>query len=171
MDSKIFTINWFFKITPNRSISNIIIILFIIIIFIILLDRIFNKDGEDTKELRRRCAMVKADLWRMSKLMGSGKVSKDTKDRIFNCICLSKLMYGCESWRMNEKEKKMINAVESCYARLKANVKWTDMRTNKSVFEEVEMEQGDLVRKSEMPEPTRTTLTMTLRSQRGKLQD
>ena len=55
--------------------------------------------------------------------------------------------------------------------RLKANMKWTDMRTNKSVFEEVEMEQGDLVRKSEMPEPTRTTLTMTLRSQRGKLQD
>ena len=128
-----------------------------------------------------------------------------------------------------EKEKKMINAVESCYARLKANVKWTDMRTNKSVFEEVEMEQGDLlkrvirrkatfvghisrmnddrllkrvweirdghrevkrgrrrteanykavkerwredIRKSEMPEPTRTTLTMTLRSQRGKPQD
>ena len=91
--------------------------------------------------------MVKADLWRMSKLMGSGKVSKDTKDRIFNCICLSKLMYGCESWRMNEKEKKMINAVESCYARLKANVKWTDMRTNKSIFEAVEMEQGDLLKR------------------------
>ena len=46
--------------------------------------------------------------------MESGKVSKDTKDRIFNCICLSKLMYGCESWRMNETEKKIINAVESC---------------------------------------------------------
>ena len=27
------------------------------------------------------------------------------------------------------------------------------------------------IRKSEMPEPTRTTLTMTLRSQRGKPQD
>ena len=33
------------------------------------------------------------------------------------------------------------------YARLKANVKWTDMRTNKSVFEEVEMEQGDLLKR------------------------
>ena len=75
--------------------------------------------------------MVKSDLWRMSKLMGSSKVSKDTKDIIFNCICLSKLMYGCESWRMNEKGKKMINAVESCYARLKANVKWTDRHADK----------------------------------------
>ena len=31
--------------------------------------------------------------------------------------------------------------------RLKANMKWTDMRTNKSVFEEVEMEQGDLLKR------------------------
>lgn len=60
-------------------------------------------------------ALVRNHKWRMSKLMGSGKVLKDTKDRILNCICLSKLIYGCESWRMNEK---MINAVESCYARL-----------------------------------------------------
>ena len=70
------------------------------------LRRIFSEDGGDMRELRRRCAMVKADLWRMSKIMGSGKISEDTKDRIFNCICLSKLiMYGCESWRMNETEK------------------------------------------------------------------
>ena len=33
------------------------------------------------------------------------------------------------------------------HARLKANMKWTDMRTNKSVFEEVEMEQGDLLKR------------------------
>ena len=77
-----------------------------------------------------------------------GKYRKIQKDRIFNCICLSKLiMYGCESWRMNEKEKKIINAVESCYARLKGNVKWTDMWTNTSVFEQVEMEQGDLLKR------------------------
>ena len=114
------------------------------------LGRIFSEDGGDMKELRRRCAMVKADLWRMSKIMGSGKISEDTKDRIFNCICLSKLLYGCdlESWRMNETEKKMISqsAVESCYARLKGNVKWTDMWTNTSVFEQVELEQDDLIK-------------------------
>ena len=56
-------------------------------------------------------------------------------------------MFTISRHRMNETEKKMINAVESCYARLKGNVKWTDMRTNTSVFEQVKMEQGDLLKR------------------------
>ena len=46
-------------------------------------------------------------------------------------------MFTISRHRMNETEKKMINAVES----------WTDMRTNTSVFEQVEMEQGDLLKR------------------------
>ena len=32
---------------------------------------------------------------------------------------------------------------------MKGNVKWTDMRRDTSVFEQVEMEQGDLLKKSD----------------------
>ena len=41
-----------------------------------------------------------------------GKISKEIKPRMFECMCLPSVMYGCETWMLSARARKSLNVFE-----------------------------------------------------------
>ena len=63
--------------------------------------------------------------------------SRDNKVRLVKAMVFPVVMYGCESWTVNEAECRRIDAFElRCWRRL-LRVSWTARRSNRSILKEI----------------------------------
>ncbi|CAG9833270.1 unnamed protein product [Diabrotica balteata] len=76
------------------------------------LGTIINEEWTNNQEIRARTAKARSIFNRMGAFFKSHNLSLDTKARTLRCYVFSVLLYGVESWTLNEDMCKRLEAFE-----------------------------------------------------------
>ncbi|CAG9827105.1 unnamed protein product [Diabrotica balteata] len=76
------------------------------------LGTIINEEWTNNQEIRARIAKAKSNFNRIRGFFKSHNLSLDTKVRMLRCFVFSVLVYGVESWTLNEDMCKKLKAFE-----------------------------------------------------------
>lgn len=93
-----------------------------------------NENWDATQEIKSRIAKATAAYNKMSKLFRSHDLTLETKMRLLRCYIFSILLYGTESWTLNENTSKKIEAFEMRLYRRMMRISWTEHITNEEVL-------------------------------------
>ena len=77
------------------------------------LGRIVSKKGGCDEDIRSRLGEARAQFNRMQRIWNSPIFSIRTKVRLFNTIVISVLIYGCDTWKMNEGDKRKLDSFQN----------------------------------------------------------
>ena len=67
------------------------------------------KDGGGMKDLKNRLSKARGAFIRLKKIWRSSNISRKTKLRLYKTLVVPVLVYGCETWKMNKGDRKMID--------------------------------------------------------------
>src|ERR1044072_748404 len=68
--------------------------------------------GGTEKEIKNRVVEGMKVLEGLREVWKKGKNSKEIKIRMFECMCLPSVMYGCETWMINTRGRKSFKVFE-----------------------------------------------------------
>jgi hypothetical protein len=101
--------------------------------------RISNKcDGME--ETKQRISIAKALTIKLTKFWKDRNMSKVTKIRLAHTLIFPIVMYGSETWTLNEKSRKRIEAFEMFCWTLMLRIPWVARRTDESILEELQIQ-------------------------------
>ncbi len=108
--------------------------------YVYLGSNITNTGGcED--EIRRRCAITRSAVERLTKIWKDRRITKTTKVRLMGSLGFPIFLYGAETWTLRLKERRKIDALEMwCWRRL-LRISWTAHRTNISILKELNIKE------------------------------
>ena len=69
-------------------------------------------DAKSDQEIKRRIGIAKTAFKSMSNVFTARNINNQTKLRLIKCYIWSTMMYGCETWTINETMKKQLHAAE-----------------------------------------------------------
>ena len=78
---------------------------------------------------------------KLNRVWNSSSVSRKTKIRLYKTLVKSVLMYGCETWNMNEGDAKKIDVFQNRYLRRIMKIKWQDKISNRELPERTNVER------------------------------
>ena len=85
-----------------------------------------SKMASAASDFKRRKELAWSVFWKLERLWGSSKLSISTKLNLFYTICVTILLYGCESGVISHDMESKINAfATSCY-RIMLDIKRKD---------------------------------------------
>ena len=91
-------------------------------------------------KLKRHLLLGRKALTNLDSILQSRDVTLLTKIRLVKVMVFPVIMYGCESWTINEAECQRIDTFELwCWRRL-LRVPWTARRSNQSILKEISPE-------------------------------
>jgi hypothetical protein len=73
---------------------------------------IFDTSGIDDKEIRSRVIQARKCLACLNGILFSEDIRKERKLNIYNALIKSSLLYGSETWRLTENNKRRVKATE-----------------------------------------------------------
>jgi len=73
---------------------------------------IFDTSGTDDKEMRSRVIQVRKCSACLNGILWSKDIRKKRKLNIYNALIKSSLLYGAETWRLTENNKRRVEATE-----------------------------------------------------------
>ena len=100
------------------------------------LGAIITSNGRCNEEIRTRIAMAKTAFMKRRELLTKA-LHIETKKKIVKTIIWSVALYGSETWTLQEKDKKRIEALETWIWRRMQCISWQDKKTNEEVFEAI----------------------------------
>ncbi|XP_023235101.1 uncharacterized protein LOC111634534, partial [Centruroides sculpturatus] len=103
----------------------------------ILLGSKIERNGSCEGEIRRRINLGRTAMANLTKIMKDKDISIHTKKIIVEAMVFPVTLYGCESWTLRKKERKMIDAFELWVWRRLLRVPWTEKKTNISILEKI----------------------------------
>lgn len=107
----------------------------------IYLGSTITNTGSCEEEIKRRCAVTRSAVEKLTKIWKDRRITKNTKVRLMRCLIFPIFLYGAETWTIHQKCRKKIDALEMwCWRRL-LRVKWTAHRTNVSILKELQIKQ------------------------------
>ena len=93
-----------------------------------------TEDGRLTREIRR-IQIAKTAYMDMTSLFRSIKIKFSLRMRALTTFILSILLYGCESWTLNQDSRNKLAAAEMWFLRRVLRILWTARRTNQEVLQ------------------------------------
>jgi hypothetical protein len=84
------------------------------------------KDGGGMKDLKNRLSKARGAFIRLKKIWRSSNISRKTKLRLYKTLVVPVLVYGCETWKMNKGDSKMIDVFNNKCLRRIMKVRWED---------------------------------------------
>ena len=91
-------------------------------------------------KLKRRLVLGRKAMTYLENVLKSRDITLPTKVRLVKATVFPVVMYGCESWTINQAEHQRIDAYELwCWRRL-LRVPWTARRSNQSILKEISLE-------------------------------
>lgn len=72
----------------------------------------FDSTGTDVKEIEKRIVQAKKVIGCLNGILWSKEITKKRKYNIYETMIKSTLLYGAETWRVSEKQKKKLETVE-----------------------------------------------------------
>jgi len=73
---------------------------------------IFDTSGKDDKEIRSRVIQARKCIACLNGILWSADIRKERKLNIYNALIKSSLLYGFETWRLTENNKRLVKATE-----------------------------------------------------------
>ena len=97
-------------------------------------------DGDYSHEIKRHLFLGRKVMTNVDSILKSRDITLPTKVRLVKGMVFPVIMYGCESWTVQEAERRRIDAFELwCWRRL-LRVPWTARRSNQSILKEISPE-------------------------------
>ena len=97
-------------------------------------------DGDCSHEIKRCLLLGRKAMTNLDSILKSRDITLPTKVHLVKAMVFPVVMYGCESWTINEAEHQRIDAFELlCWRRL-LRVPWTARRSNQSILQEISPE-------------------------------
>ena len=94
-------------------------------------------DGDCSHEIKRRLLLGRKVMTNLDSILKSKNVTLSTKVCLVKAMVFPVVIYGCESWTINNAEHRRIDAFELwCWRRL-LRVPWTARRSNQSIIREI----------------------------------
>lgn len=88
-------------------------------------------------EIRRRCAMTRSSVERLTKIWKDRRITRMTKSRLMRCLVFPIFLYGAETWTLRMQDRRKIDALEMWCWRRMLRIPWTAHRTNVSILKEL----------------------------------
>ncbi|KAL4132882.1 hypothetical protein QTP88_009959 [Uroleucon formosanum] len=96
-----------------------------------------TSDGKSVHEIKQRIALAKIAFSKKHKLLTSKNIHLNIKKRLIKTYVWSVATYGCETWVINDTEKKQLEAFEMwCWRRME-RISWIERKTNEEVLRTV----------------------------------
>ncbi len=74
----------------------------------------FIANGDITEEVRRRIALARSAFSRLQSCLRSRReISLRTKDRVYQAVVRSTLLYGCEAWPVRVADERMLEVFDN----------------------------------------------------------
>ena len=100
------------------------------------LGSVINTKGDCSQEIKRRLAMAKSVVHKLTKLWKS-RLPISLKLRLLKSTAFAVASYGSESWTMKSVDRKKVDSFELwCYRRV-LRIPWTHRKTNQWVLEQL----------------------------------
>ena len=99
---------------------------------------IVTKTGGCDEDIKGRIGKARAQFNRMRKTWNSPIFYIKTKVRLLNTIVISVLIYGCETWKMNEGDKKKLDSFQNNCLRKKMRIRWPRKISNAELHRRTE---------------------------------
>ena len=94
-------------------------------------------DGDCSHEIKRRLLLGRKVMTNLDSTFKSRDITLPTKVCLVKAMVFPVVIYGCESWTINNAEHRRIDAFELwCWRRL-LRVPWTARRSNQSIIREI----------------------------------
>ena len=109
------------------------------------LGSLLTNNGDTMREIKRRTSIALQKVKQIKNLWRGA--DRTTKIRFLRACIFPIATYACETWTLNKTAEKHINAFEcKCYRRV-LQISWTQKRTNISILQELNIEEGWLVKR------------------------
>ena len=77
------------------------------------------REGGGMKDLRNRLSKARSAYIRLKRIWTLKKIIKRTKIKLYRTLVIPVLLYGCETWKMNKKDSKMLDVFQQkCLRRI-----------------------------------------------------
>jgi hypothetical protein len=76
-------------------------------------------------------------FWKLNKIWKNQIISNETKIRIYNVLCISILLYNCETWIINNKTANILNAFATKCYRYILGIKYSDKISNDEIYKRI----------------------------------
>ena len=84
------------------------------------------KEGGGMEDLKNRQSKARSAFVKLKKIWRSSSLSRRTKLKRFRTLVVPVLAYGCETWKMNKADNKMLNIFQNKCLRKILRVRWED---------------------------------------------
>ena len=103
-----------------------------------------TEDATSNKEILARLGTATSALVRLDKIWKEKHLPLPTKINLLRAIVISTALYGCETWTLNAKMEKKIQAFDMRCLRKVLMISWKQKKTNEYVKEEIKRRYGKL---------------------------
>ena len=100
-----------------------------------------SNDGSCVPEIKRRIAIAKDAMTRLTNIWKNRGISNTTKIRLVRALILPIFLYGVETWTIRARERQRIDAFEMWCWRRMLRIPWTAKRTNVSILAQLHIKQ------------------------------
>ncbi|KAG1682425.1 Craniofacial development protein 2 [Nymphon striatum] len=104
---------------------------------LVYLGQLFTKDGKCEDEIKRRIQIARNTFSKMNAIFKDQHLRLSTKLRVVRCYVIARLLYGAETWTLNETMEKRIRSLEMWFYRRILKIVWTDKISNKEVIKRI----------------------------------
>ena len=94
------------------------------------------KDGGGMKDLKNRLSKARGVFTRLRKIWRSGNITRKIKLRLYKTLVVPVLVYGCETWKMNQGDCKLIDVFNNKCLRRIMRVRWEDNVSTDELLEQ-----------------------------------
>jgi hypothetical protein len=84
---------------------------------------IFDTGETDNKEIRSRVIQARKCIACLNGILWSKDIRKERKLNIYNALIKSSILYGSETWRLTENNKRRVEATEMDAQEILENIK------------------------------------------------
>ena len=93
----------------------------------------FYTSGTDDKEIRSRVIQARISIACLNGILWSKDIRKERKLNIYNALIKSSLLYGSETWKLTENNKRRVEATEMDALRRSSRISRIDRIRNVTV--------------------------------------
>lgn len=107
----------------------------------IYLGSLVQADGGGHKEIRRRIALGREAVSKLTPIWKDHNISRNNKLRLLKTLAFSVMLYGAETWTLRKADIKRIDAFEMWSYRRMLRISWMERRTNASILEKLNIQK------------------------------
>ena len=98
------------------------------------LGQLITEDGRCDEEIKRRIGQARSAFNNMKGVLCCRKLHLSSRIRLLKCYVWSVLLYGVETWTVNQSSIKRLEAFEMWTIRRMMRISWTEHMSNESVL-------------------------------------